>query len=178
VETARSLEESGAPMTASPAVRKPHWQVLPGWAKAAALAAALLMAFGGVAYAGILPAPLQHAVAVAALTIGIELPDPGNVDQGHPGNAGAGAGVDQTGTAGQGANQGANQGGTGSGSNDGQPRSAGQDNGNSSGSGDNPVTPSPGPHGSGNGPGRADDSGSGGANGSSPGGGDSQGSNQ
>jgi hypothetical protein len=47
-----------------------------GWA-IAAVALAGVLAFGGAAYAGVLPAPLQHAVATAIQSAGIHIPDPG-----------------------------------------------------------------------------------------------------
>jgi hypothetical protein len=68
--------------------------------RAVGVAAALVLALGGTAYAGILPAPLQSAAASVARTIGITLPDPasdarGNLEQGSPvtpdGNGSAGA---------------------------------------------------------------------------------------
>ncbi len=51
-------------------------------ARAAAIAAMLALVFGGVAFAGALPRPLQNAVAGAAQHVGIDLPrgDDGNVD--------------------------------------------------------------------------------------------------
>lgn len=58
---------------------------------AAALGLAAALAFGGTAYAGILPAPLQALVAHAAHQVGIELPDPGAKphESIHPASAGA-----------------------------------------------------------------------------------------
>jgi hypothetical protein len=65
------------------------------WAIATAAAAALL-AFSGAAYAGVLPAPLQHAVATAVQAVGIELPNPGEAEAPHidpvPGVGALGAG--------------------------------------------------------------------------------------
>ncbi len=46
-----------------------------GWA-IAAVALAGVLAFGGAAYAGVLPAPLQHAVATAVQAAGLRIPDP------------------------------------------------------------------------------------------------------
>jgi hypothetical protein len=51
-------------------------------ARVAAVAVAVAIIFGGTAYAGILPAPLQTAVAGAARAVGISLPDPST----HPGS--------------------------------------------------------------------------------------------
>lgn len=47
-----------------------------GWA-IAVVALAGVLAFGGAAYAGVLPAPIQHAVATAVQAAGIQIPDPG-----------------------------------------------------------------------------------------------------
>ncbi len=59
---------------------------------AAAAGLALLAAFGGAAYAGVLPGPVQGTVADLAGTVGISLPGNENdVDQGDVGNADEGA---------------------------------------------------------------------------------------
>lgn len=44
--------------------------------KAAAAGVALVLVFGGTAFAGVLPAPIQDAVADAVKPIGIDLPNP------------------------------------------------------------------------------------------------------
>ncbi len=91
IETARLLAENGEPV-ARPASNAhgsedqasglPKWRsnimvqrfIASKWAKLAAVSAALVMALGGVAFAGVLPPPVQNAVAGAARTVGITLP--------------------------------------------------------------------------------------------------------
>jgi hypothetical protein len=46
-----------------------------GWA-IASVALAGILAFGGAAYAGVLPSPIQHAVATAVQAAGLHIPDP------------------------------------------------------------------------------------------------------
>jgi hypothetical protein len=74
-----------------------------GWA-IAAISTAGLLAFGGAAYAGVLPAPIQNVVAGAARSVGVELPRPARANRMHgdvgrkAASVGAGQGV--AGTAG------------------------------------------------------------------------------
>ena len=49
--------------------------------RVAAASLAFTAAFGGAAYAGVLPAPVQRAVANAAGAVGLELPKPGDDDK-------------------------------------------------------------------------------------------------
>jgi hypothetical protein len=69
-----------------------------GWA-IAAISTAGLLAFGGAAYAGVLPAPIQNAVAGAARSVGVQLPSPARANRMHSdvgrkaASVGAGQGV-------------------------------------------------------------------------------------
>jgi hypothetical protein len=66
-------------------------------AKVTMIAAAIIVAGVGAAYAGTLPTRVQHTVATAAQAVGVETPDPASVDEGQVGDS-----VDATDTVDQG----------------------------------------------------------------------------
>lgn len=80
-----ALARDGGPAVGSQAKMKtpvPHGVLARGWVKVTGLAVAALLLSGSAVYAGILPAPLQHAVASAAESLGVHLPDPARIA--HP----------------------------------------------------------------------------------------------
>jgi hypothetical protein len=68
---------------------KMKWVFATRAAKVTAVAVAMLLAFSGVAVAGVLPAPVQNKVADAVATIGVDIPggtdeaQAGDIDQGN-----------------------------------------------------------------------------------------------
>ena len=85
IEAARlSAGHSQSDISPAAGFRRPAFKNVSAHGRAiAAFALAALLAFGGAAYAGVLPAPLQHAVATAVQAVGIDLPNPGQADTSH-----------------------------------------------------------------------------------------------
>jgi len=95
VDTARLVADDGErPIADRPARRRSRNPLSSLGTRVAAAAAglALLAAFAGAAYAGVLPGPVQGTVADLARNVGITLPGNENdVDRGHVGNTDEGA---------------------------------------------------------------------------------------
>lgn len=75
--------------TGSRRLRTP-FRLLAGRATFAAIGLAVLAAFGGAAYAGVLPTPVQDKVAGIARHVGLSLPDKHHKSRKHGGGAGSG----------------------------------------------------------------------------------------